>query len=266
MAEAYSGKVVAITGGAGGIGATLARRFAEAGARVALLDVDGARLGPVVEDLRRSGHDARDFVCDITSLDACAEAFARIDEGCGGVDVLVNNAGITHFSTFAETDVAVLRRVMEINFFGAVHCTKVALPSITARRGAIAVLSSVAGFAPLYTRSGYCASKFALHGLFETLRTEVADAGVHVLMVCPTFIATEMERRALGADGGEPKRRRTTTGAAGKPEDVADALLDGLARKRRLVVVGGTGRLARILSRISPAAYDRMMLSRIRER
>ena len=99
------------------------------------------------------------------------------------------------------TEPAVIRRVMEVNFFGAVHCTRAALGDLVRTRGLIVAISSVAGFSPLIARTGYAASKHALHGFFDSLRTELVDSGVDALLVCPAFIATGIERNALGADG-----------------------------------------------------------------
>ncbi|MBW2234594.1 MAG: SDR family NAD(P)-dependent oxidoreductase, partial [Deltaproteobacteria bacterium] len=152
---------VVVTGAAGGIGAVLARRFAEEGARVALLDRDEAGARARAAELEAAGAHALALGCDVTAEEDCRAALAAVTERFGGVDVLVNNAGITHLGLFRDTDVEVLRRVMEVNFFGAVNCTKMALPSLLERRGRIVVLSSVAGFAPLASRTGYSASKHA---------------------------------------------------------------------------------------------------------
>ncbi len=137
----------------------------------------------------RRGAQALALNCDVTDAASCADAIRSAVERFGGVDVLVNNAGITHRSAFATTDPAVLRRVMEVNFFGAMNLTHHALPHLLRSRGAIVAISSVAGFAPLIARTGYAASKHALHGFFESLRSEVRSQGVDVTLVCPSFIA-----------------------------------------------------------------------------
>jgi NAD(P)-dependent dehydrogenase (short-subunit alcohol dehydrogenase family) len=201
--------------------------------------------------------------CDVTSDAECRAAFAAVERAFGGVDVLVNNAGITHVGLFRDTDLEVLRRVMEVNFFGAVRCTKAALPSLLARRGRIAVLSSVAGFAPLATRSGYAASKHALQGLFGSLSAEHRRDGLRVTLVCPSFVRTRIGSRALGPDGA-PAGEEARSGVRRElePEAVADALYRGVERGRRLVLLPAEARLSRWLAALWPAAYEAAMLRR----
>ena len=224
--------VVVITGAAGGIGAALARRFAREGARLALLDRERAPLESLAAALAEQGTTARALPCDITDADQCEAAMREVESIFGGIDVLVNNAGITHVGRVDETRTEVLRRVMEVNFFGAVHCTKAALPSLVERRGRIVVLSSVAGFAPLATRAGYAASKHALHGFFDSLRSEYRDEGLEVMLVCPSFVDTAIGDRALAPDGG----------ADFDLEDAAVCLADELGFRHRLRLGAVLGR------------------------
>ncbi|MDP2955848.1 MAG: SDR family oxidoreductase [Longimicrobiales bacterium] len=258
-----AGSVVVITGAAGGIGSALAWRWTREGARLGLLDVDEARLAELADALARVGHCALALACDVTDEQACKAAVAAVVARFGGVDVLVANAGRTHLSSFADTDTAVFRRIMDVNFFGALHITKAALPSLRARRGRIAVLSSVAGFAPLAGRSGYAASKHALHGLFESLRGELDDAGVSVTMVCPSFVRTAIDERALGGDGGPATEPRTEVGTPLDPDRVADAVVRAVRERRRLLVLSPVGKLAWWLSRVAPWAYEAIMLRRM---
>lgn len=254
---------VVITGAAGGIGRALAERYARDGARLALLDreVEGAEA--VARALRDAGGQAWALGCDVGEPGECERAIEEALAQLGGIDLLINNAGITHLGPFSETDPGVIRRVMEINFFGALHCTRAALPGLVERRGRIVVLSSVAGFAPLAGRSGYAASKHALHGLFESLRAELADCGVSVTMVCPSFVRTDIGGHALGADGGAAKVARTEVGIPMEPEHVADVICAAAAARRRLVVIGRVGKLSYWLTRLWPALYERMMLKRV---
>ena len=201
----FTGKVVVITGAAGGLGRALARAFAIEGARIAALDRDAAGAEALAGELRANGRPALGLACDVTDATACESAMAAVLAAWGRIDVVINNAGITHRSALRRTDPAVTRRVMEVNFFGAVNCTRAAMDALCASRGLIIVISSVAGFAPLIARTGYAAAKHALHGFFESLRTELVDDGVEVLIVCPSFIDTGIDRNALGGDG-EPAR------------------------------------------------------------
>jgi UDP-glucose 4-epimerase len=256
--------VVVITGGAGGIGRALARRWSREGARLALLDRDKDALEDATAELRASGADVTGIELDVTDFDACNEAIEKVVSACGGIDVLVNNAGAVHRSAFLDTDVEVYRRVMAVNYLGSLHCAKAALPHLLARRGMIVVTSSIAGVAPLYGRTGYAASKHALHGLFESVRSELAETGLRVLMVCPSFTRSPFEEHAMGADGKPAGTKRSMTGRLAEPEEVADAVVRAAARGRELLVLSTAGKLAYYLSRLAPGYYRRAMVKRLK--
>ena len=169
----------------------------------------------------------------------CRGGAARGDAGdrrYGGIDVLVNNAGITHRSPVANTSLAVFQRVMAVNFYGALHCTQAALPSLIARDGQIIVLSSLSQYAPVPNRAAYNASKHALHGLFETLRGELSDTGVHVMLVCPGYTATDLRKNVLVGDGSTAPSPVLDIGRVASPQDVAEAIYQGALRRRALLV------------------------------
>jgi NAD(P)-dependent dehydrogenase (short-subunit alcohol dehydrogenase family) len=260
----FAGRVVAVTGGASGLGAAFARRFARAGAKLALLDLDGAAAQRTATELEAAGAECLAVACDVSDEASAREAIAAVTRRFGGLDVLVNNAGITHRSAFAETGLDVYRRVLGVNFFGPLHCTKAALASLVERRGLVVVVSSIAGVAPLYGRTGYAASKHALHGLFGSLRAELAPAGVDVLIVCPGFTATNLSKAALDADGSVTRHPQSTVGRIATPESVADAVFDAAARGRRLLVLSAAGRAAYLLNRLWPALYERLMARSLR--
>ncbi len=262
-ADRAARQVVVITGAAGGIGSALARRFAADGARLALLDLENDRLDPLARDLAEGGADVLAVVCDVTSTQACRAAIEQVVARFGGVDVLVANAGITHLGRFVDTDVAVIERVMDVNFHGAVNITKAALPVLLDRRGRIVVMSSVAGIAPLATRTGYSASKHALHGFFESLRTELAADDVSVTMVCPSFIRTGIGDRALGGDGGPPSIERTQTGTPMEPDDLAELIVQAVEQRQRILLPFRDARRAARLVRFAPRLYDRIMTKRL---
>jgi len=176
----------------------------------------------------------------------------------------VNNAGISHRSAFAVTGLDVIRRVMDVNFFGAVNCTKAALPHLVARRGLVVVISSVAGYTPLVARTGYAASKHALHGFFGSLRTELAPQGVDVMVACPSFIATRIDRNALGGDGQPVRHAQVTVGRPLTPEDAAGQVFAAAQRGQRLLLIGQTARAAWQLNRFAPRLYEFIMARRLR--
>ncbi len=256
--------VVVVTGAAGGLGRGLCLHFAQAGARIAALDRDAVALRGLAAELRVLGHEPLCVPCDVSDAQACTDAMGEVAAHFGGIDMLVNNAGISHRSAFAQTRPDVIRRVMDVNFFGAVHCTHAALPSLRASRGMVVAVSSVAGFSPLIARTGYAASKHALHGFFDSLRTELADDGVDVLLVCPSFIAIGIDRAALDGDGRPARHPRATTGAQASPGEVAEAVFAAASRGRQLLLFGATARLAWWISRLAPRLYAALMRRRLR--
>ncbi len=259
----FSGKAVLVTGAAGGLGRALCRQFAAAGARIAALDLDAVAVQQLAAELQAEGADCLPLACDITDEAACATAVEAARAHFGQLDVLVNNAGISHRSLLVDTRPEVIRHVMAVNFFGAVHATHAALPALLASRGQIITISSVAGFAPLIGRTGYAASKHALHGFFDSLRTEVAGGGVSVLIVCPSFIATGIDRAALGADGQALNAARQTPGGLTTPDEVATAVLRAASQRRKLLLFSATAKAAWWLTRLWPARYAAIMKQRL---
>ncbi len=256
-------RTVLISGAAGGLGSALCAQFAKAGARIAALDRDEERLFALAHGLRTQGAQVLVLPADVTDPGQCREAVEATCDSFGGLDVLVNNAGISHRSLLANTDPTVIRRIVEVNFFGALHLTHAALPGVLARRGAIVAVSSVAGFAPLTGRTGYCASKHALHGFFDSLRSEIEADGVDVMLVCPSFIRTGIGAAASGGDGAAVRTPRLTTGGESSPEQVACAIVNALVKRRRLLLPDATARKAWWLSRIAPGLYTRIMRRRL---
>ncbi len=246
----FTGLSVVVTGAAGGIGAATAKRFARGGARVALLDIDIEAARSVAAQLR----DAMALAVDVTNPESCRTAIEQVQSDWGGVDVLVNNAGVTHISKFVDTDVEVLQRVMDINFWGSVYCTDAALPSLIERAGRIVVISSIAGFAPLVLRTGYSASKHALHGFFESLRSELVDSEVSVTMVCPFLVRTGI-KDLMGTTG------RVGTGNIAEPSVIAEEIFAAALARERLLLPSEESRVAYELSRSDPAGFEQIMIA-----
>ena len=241
--------VVVVTGAAGNIGACLVRRFEEAGYRAVGIDLPAA-CPP--DDDRYVG-------CDITDEAGVRAAFADIVEHTGRIDVLVNNAGISAIGRFEDHDLDTHRRVMDVNYLGSVACTQAALPELRRTRGRVVVISSVTGFAPVLGRPPYVAAKHAVTGLFTALRPELARSGVAVTLVHPTFVAGGMGEAAARAEGTQ----RRTTGEEITADDVARAVVAGVANGENQVLVGRTARLSWHLNRLAPRAYVRMMTRRL---
>jgi NAD(P)-dependent dehydrogenase (short-subunit alcohol dehydrogenase family) len=260
----FRDKVVAVTGGASGIGFAISREFGKNGARIALLDVDKNGLKEGVKELSGEGIEAMGVFCDVTDEAGCKKSFDEVFKKFGGVDVLVNNAGITQRSPFLETSVSVYRRVMDINFFGSVICTKAAADSIVERKGMIIAIASIAGIAPLLGRTGYSASKHAMCGFFSSLRTELKGKGVRVMIVCPGFTRTNLQTRALDGDGTVTKHPQSTTGRQYEPEDIARAVYGGAVKGKRLLVLSPVGKSTHIMNKVAPWFYEWLMERQLR--
>jgi len=257
--NAIKNKIVVVTGAASGIGAAISKVFAAKGAKLGLIDIDESAAKAAADDMVSDGMDAIGFGCDVAREVECETAIHAITAHYGGIDILVNNAGITQRSAFVDTKVSVYRQVMDVNFFGSLHCTKLAIASLIERKGAIIIIESLAGVTPLLGRTGYCASKHALHGLFTSLRAELIGSGVHIMIVCPGFVKTQLQTRALGGDGRVTRHPQSTVGRQDSPARVADAVYQAMLKKKNLLVLSPVGKLTYWLSRFSPSLYERLM-------
>ncbi|MCO4761817.1 MAG: SDR family oxidoreductase [Myxococcales bacterium] len=258
--RSVSGKVVVITGGGGGIGAALGEVWAAKGAKVALLDLNLEAAQAAADKVTAAGHEAMALSCNVCDADSRVAAISAVQERWGGVDVLINNAGITHRSLFADTEDRVLAKVIEVNLFGAIGCTRAAWSDLIARKGQIIAISSVAGFAPLLGRTAYAASKHAMSGFFSTLRAELAPHGVSVLMVYPAFTDTGLDKSALDKSGEAMNSDRKPVGKQMTPEFVAKAILAAAEADRRELLLSPVAKASRWLWRFTPRLYERMMV------
>ncbi|MEO1435258.1 MAG: SDR family oxidoreductase [Bacteroidota bacterium] len=262
MKRSYSGKVILITGGGSGLGQALCWQFAKLQAKVAFSDINDRGLRETAEVLKQAGATFLPFRGDVSQLEDCQRFAATVLQEFGQIDILVNNAGITHIKPFLPGDEEAVRRLMNINFMGSVYMWSVCDSAIRRQKGQLIVISSVAGFAPLYGRTAYAASKHALHGFFETLRTELFDDHVHVLMVCPSFIATGIRKNAFDGAGAKGKG---TTGQIATPEQIAQKIIDAAASEQRLLITGKTGILSYWVKKLAPRYYEKQMLKAMRK-
>ncbi len=260
----FENKVVLITGAASGIGLAVARRFARAGAHLGLIDMDRQALDVRRDEFSQNAIPVAAAACDVSDADACRAAVKLVIDKLGGIDLLFANAGITQRSAFVDTNLDVYHRVMNVNFFGALYCTKAAIESVIARRGMIISNESIAGVAPVLGRTGYCASKHAMHGFFTSLRTELQPLGVHVMIVCPGFIQTNLQTRALGADGRVTHHPQSHIGKHDTPDHAAEAIFRGAEREKNMLVLTPVGKIGYWLSRLAPAFYEKQMARRLR--
>jgi len=256
-------KVVIITGASSGIGLATARAFVNEGARVVLAARRIDLLLHLQEELLQNGGEAIAIQTDITSEEACRHLIEETIRHYGRIDILINNAGISMRALFSEVDLVVLRRLFDVNFWGAVNCTKYALPHLLEAKGWVVGVSSVAGIVGLPGRTGYSASKYALHGFLETLRIENLRKGLHVLILCAGFTKSEIRKNALTANGNPQGFTPREEEKMMTPEDVARAIIRSVRRRRNYVILTLEGKMTALVKRIAPrlleyAAYLKM--------
>lgn len=255
------GKTVVITGASSGIGRATALEMARRGANVVLGARRAEKLAEVASECRALGAGATAVVTDVTRVDDCR----RLVESVPHVDVLVNNAGFAVFDSVAEADSAVMREMIDTNYFGAVYATQAVLPQMIARRsGTIVNVASICGIMGYARMAGYCASKFALVGFSEALRDEVIGKGVHVALVCPGTTESEFFLRADARKMPAASRLVPAVSSEEVARAVCDAAEDGRFR-RVLPLLAATymrfkefsPRLAHLLMRRASAILER---------
>lgn len=252
-------KVVLITGGTSGIGKALAFAFGREGAKVAISGRNQQNLDQTSQELSAAGIDNLAVNADVSVEEQCQRMVQETVQKYGRLDVLINNAGISMRALFEDLDLDVLRKVMDINFWGTVYSTKYALPYIKQAKGSIVGISSIAGYRGLPARTGYSASKFAMHGFLETLRTELLFSGVHVLLACPGFTASNIRNTALAANGqqqGETPRAEEKMMSA---EEVSERILKATIQRKRDLVMTTQGKLAVWVNKLFPSLADKLV-------
>ena len=253
----FSNKVVIITGGSDGIGRALISLLIDAGAKVATCGRQHDKLYAL--QLEYSQFMLHTMVCDVSHEEECKRFILSTVETFGTVDILINNAGISMRSLFGDADTEVIRRVMDVNFMGAVYCTKAALPYILQQKGTIVGISSTAGYRGLPGRSGYSASKFALQGWLEALRTELYDTGVHVMWVSPGFTASNIRNAALNSHGIGQGESPVDESKLMSAETCAKYILSAIEKRKRVLVLTFTGKLTVFLNKFFPSLTDKLI-------
>jgi short-subunit dehydrogenase len=256
---AMQDNVVVITGASKGIGAELARQLAARGATLALAARELPALEQVAAECRARGARATCVRTDVGVEADCRRLMAETVAAFGRIDTLVNNAGATMWARFADiTDVALLGRIMQINYMGAVYCTHHALPQLLAQRGRIVGVASLTALTGVPTRTGYAASKHAMRGFFDSLRIELEGSGVTVTMVYPGFVATGIRENAVGPDGRAVPRDPVDPRRAMTVEECARRIVRATERRSREVVMTARGRAGRWVKLFAPGLVDRI--------
>jgi dehydrogenase/reductase SDR family member 7B len=252
-------KVVIITGGSSGIGKAMAEVFGIKGSKILITGRNATDLDQAVADLKNKGIDAHGFRADVSVEEDNKRMAEETIKRFGRIDILINNAGISMRALFNDVDLDVVKKVMDINFYGVLYATKYCLPEILKNKGSVIGISSIAGYRGLPGRTGYSASKFALNGFLEVLRTEMLKKDVHVLTACPGFTASNIRKRALSKDGtsqGEsPRDENNMMGA----EEVAKRIYEATVKRKKVLILTTQGKLTVFLNKFFPSLMDKLV-------
>ena len=257
MTDFFKDKIIAITGGTVGIGRALTDELINRGAKIATCGRSQDKLYNL--QVQYSNHLIHTVVADVSSEQDCKKFIDTTIQTFGGIDILINNAGISMRALVSETDLSTIKKVMDVNFWGTVFCTKFALQAITERKGTIVGVSSIAGYRGLPGRSGYSASKHAVNGWLEALRTEMMDKGVNVMWVSPGFTSSNIRNAALNEEakphGGSPMDE----GKMMTSEECAQHIVDAIEKRKRTLVLTSTGKRTVFMNKFFPSWADKMI-------
>jgi short-subunit dehydrogenase len=247
-------KVIIITGASSGIGLALAKEYDKKDINIVLAARSIDKLDTLKSELKNN---VLTIKTDVSIQSDCENLINKTIEKFGRIDILINNAGISMRSLIIDTNIDVIKRVMDVNFWGTVYCTKYSLPHILKTKGSIIAVSSIAGFKGLPARVGYSSSKFAIHGFIDVLRMENLKTGVHVLLVTPGFTHSEIRKNALLGDGSKQGKTPRNEDKMMTAERVAYRIRLAIDKRRRKLIFTSQGKLIFFLNNISPKFLDR---------
>ena len=253
-------KIVIITGASSGIGKAMAKEFAARGANLILGARQFVTLCEIAQGLENQYNiKAVAVQCDVSVEEDCAQLIKQAITTFGKIDVLVNNAGISMRALFKDVDLKVMKSLMDVNFWGTVYCTKYALPEIIKTKGSIVGVSSIAGYKGLPGRTGYSASKYAMNGFMDALRVENLKTGVHVMVACPGFTASNIRNTALDRNGSQQGESTLEEDKMMTSEEVATLIVNGVENRERTLIMTFQGKLTVFLSKLLPAFLDKQV-------
>ncbi|MEI7661456.1 MAG: SDR family oxidoreductase [Bacteroidota bacterium] len=248
-------KVIIITGASSGIGKALAFECARQGARLVL----ASRSAAIDHNLLKISPGVVFVPTDVSIESDCRALVETAIAKFGKIDVLINNAGISMRALFSEVDLDVIRRLMDTNFWGTVYCTKYALPYLLESHGSLVGVSSIAGYKGLPGRTGYSASKFAMQGFLEVIRIENMKKGLHVLIACPGFTASNIRNVALSKDGSSQGETPLDEGKLMPADVVASLIMKAVKNKKERLILTTQGKMTVLLNKFFPRFMDKMV-------
>ncbi len=258
-------KVIIITGGSSGIGRACALAFGRAGGKIVINGRNAQKLNEVGQELSAAGIEYLAVPGDVSQEQDCRQLIEQTITKYGRIDVMLNNAGISMRALFQDVDLDVIRQLMDINFWGTVYCTKFALPYLLQSKGSVIGVSSIAGYQGLPGRTGYSASKFAMQGFLGALRTETLHQGLHVMVACPGFTASNIRNTALAADGSQQGESPRDEAKMMTAEEVADHILKATRQRKRDLVLTTQGKLAVLLGKFLPGLTDKLVYNQMKK-
>lgn len=259
-------KVVIITGASSGIGKALAYEYASGGHHIIIAARRNKELMEVVKDIEsKYSTEVLPVIADVSKEDDCKRIIDCCVEKYGRIDILINNAGISQRALLKDLSLESLHKVMDINYWGTVYCTKFALEYLLESNGSIVAVSSISGFSPLPARTAYCSSKYAIHGFLESLRIENLKNGLHIMIAAPEYTSSEIRKNAIvsgGKEQGESPRDESKMLTA---EFVAERIARGVRKRRRSLVIGKMGTCTVYMTRWFPKLSDRLIYNYIKK-
>ncbi|MBQ2373301.1 MAG: SDR family oxidoreductase, partial [Bacteroidales bacterium] len=262
----FKDKVIIITGASSGIGLATARLFAGMGAKLSLAARSIDRLESLASELTDDRSRILCIKTDVSVEEDCRRLIEETVRRFGKIDILINNAGISMRAPFLDVNLEVIKKLMNVNFWGTVYCTKYALPEILKTKGSIAGVISTAGYVAIPGRTGYVTSKYAIRGFLETLRIEHLNDGINILVFAPGYTASNVRNAALLADGSPQGYSPKDEGKLMSAEKVAEKLAYGLYRRKKEMILTALGYWDIWLYRRFPRLMDRVQLHYIRRK
>jgi len=260
MTNQFYNKVIWITGASSGIGEATAYRFAREGARLIVTALEADLLDKVVAHCKELGApDAKAIPFDLSQCEALDDLANEAWNAFGHIDVFYNNAGISQRGTTVETEMRVIHKVMDIDFFAPVILTKNILPRMISRGGGqLVVTTSIAGRFGFPLRCAYSSAKHALYGFFETVQAETYDQNIRVTIVCPGRVQTNISRYALEKDGSQHGKLDAGQAGGVTPQQAADKIVRAVYKKKREVMVGRYELLMAYIKQFFPGLAARL--------
>lgn len=251
--------VLLITGGSSGIGEALAKEGAKLGYNIGIMARRLDELNRVAAACERESVKVLVFEGDVSKEEDCKHFIEQSVSQFGKINIFISNAGISMRALFEDTELDVLKTLMNINFWGAVYCAKHAMPYLKSSHGSFVAVSSIAGYKGLPARSGYSASKFALQGFIETIRTENLKNKVHIMLACPGYTASNIRNVALNGSGNSQKETPLDESKLMQPEQVAFKIFRGIRNKKREIILTPLGIQLVWFNKFFPRLADKLV-------